>query len=263
MGYRLPSGLRRHSIYNLWPASLKQVYGKSRGTCMLRSGRQLLGAFLICVGALSLVLNFVGTWVMGGLYYQQGEELTDQFSRPEIVFPFIIGFAFLSLGFVLREGKKSTLLFLRPFNSIVDDLTMKSISGKIGASFTAVALDNGTMPSARSSLRDRAAALLLFLPAGLFLFFVASVVSPKHNYEKSLVMFLPSSILFALAVFVISRAFRCIFPFCSAENPKGKRRLKQATQPRQIERDASRGNTSHRRICCKAQNHSVVASLRD
>src|SRR6476659_4899602 len=34
---------------------------------------------------------------------------------------------------------------------------------------------------------------------------------------------------------------------------KVKRRLKQATQPRQIERDVSRGNTSHRRICCKAQ----------
>src|SRR5258707_4636011 len=37
--------------------------------------------------------------------------------------------------------------------------------------------------------------------------------------------------------------------FAARKTQKVKRRLKQATQPRQIERDASRGNTSHRGIC--------------
>src|SRR5437879_5741424 len=139
---------------------------------MPRFGRRLLGALLIWVGALALVINFVVIMMVAGPH--------SQFSDSDTI-PFIFGLVLLFLGFVLREGKKRRLLFLRPFNSVVDDLTMKSILGRIGASFTVVALDNGTMRAPRASIRDRVTALL-FLPAGLILFLIALLSRAQHQH---------------------------------------------------------------------------------
>src|SRR6266478_9969545 len=58
-------------------------------------------------------------------------------------------------------------------------------------------------------------------------------------------------------------AYNASFAARKTQKVKGGSNRPRSRVKCQIERDASRGNTSHRRICCKAQNHSVVASLRD
>jgi hypothetical protein len=123
---------------------------------MFRSARRVLGSILIGFATLYLIRFFLIASGLGGLYLNRGDELTDHISRWGIVGPFVAGFGFRFFGFVIREGKKRTLLFLRPFNSIANELTMNSISGRLGSGFTAVALDDGRIPAPRSSLGDTA-----------------------------------------------------------------------------------------------------------
>jgi hypothetical protein len=136
---------------------------------VLRRTQQIIGTMLVIFSLLYLCFMFLAASGLGGLYLSRGEDLTDHISSLGIVGPFISGLLMLMGGLSLRDGKKRAILFLRPFNSIANELTMRSILGRIGSRFTAVALDDGTIPCPRSSITDKSAAMFLLVPAGLLL----------------------------------------------------------------------------------------------
>ena len=148
----------------------------------------------------------------------QGIELTDRISRWGIVGPFITGFGLLFLGLVLKEGKKKAMLFLRPFNSIANELAMNAVSSRLGNNITAVALDDGTIPSPRSSFREIFVGIFLFLPVGLLLLLFCAITLPNAIDKladpslSSVEASLPAIISCYFGIFAVGKAFRSLFP---------------------------------------------------
>jgi hypothetical protein len=155
---------------------------------------------------------------LGGLYLTQGVELTDRTSRWGIAGPFIAALGLLTLGFVLKEGRKRPLLFLRPFNSLVNELAMNAIAGRLGSTFSAVALDDGSIPAPRSSFGDVFVGLFFFFPTGLLLLLFSAVTLPNEidklrNPElETFWASLPAVIACYFGIAAIRKAFRSLVP---------------------------------------------------
>jgi hypothetical protein len=203
---------------------------------MFRSARRILGGFLVGFASLYLVLFFLIASGLGALFLSRGEELTDHISRWGIVGPFITGLILLILGFILREGKKRPLLFLRPFNSIINELTMDSIAGRLGSSFTAVALDDGSIPAPKASLGDVAVGLLFYLPTGLLLLLFSAVVLPNSTDKlrnpdlSSMGASFPALFACSLGILAIGKAFRSVFPRSNRLVIDNEKKLAQAVK---------------------------------
>jgi hypothetical protein len=184
----------------------------------MKAIRRLAGLILVILATLWLVLNLFIAAGLDGIYIQQGTELTDVISRWGIVGPFILGVALLFVGFVSYEGSKRRLLFLRPFNSIANELTMRSVSGRLGGSYTAVALDDGVIPAPRSSARDIAVSLFLMFPAGLLLLLFSAVTLPnagdvvKNPELASISASIPAVLSGYFGVLAIGKVWRSLFP---------------------------------------------------
>jgi hypothetical protein len=187
-------------------------------TAALGSARRLVGGTLVVVAAIYLTLFFLILTGLGARYLERGDELTDKISRWGIVGPFITGFGLLLAGIVLREGKKRSLLFLRPFNSIANEVTMNSMMGRVGRRFTAVALDDGSIPAPSSSLRDVALAFFFFLPAGILMALAAALAMPQGSSSPAeeglqrIAANLPTIFALILALFAFRKTLRSIVP---------------------------------------------------
>ncbi len=89
------------------------------------TARSVLGWLLIAVGIFYLAFFTLAVMGLGTLYLSRGEDITYHISRTGISGPFVTGTLLLVAGMMLREGKKYSVLFLRPFNSIANEKAMK------------------------------------------------------------------------------------------------------------------------------------------
>jgi hypothetical protein len=173
--------------------------------------RRLVGRLLIFIGVLYLVFFALGVSGLGGLYLGRGEDLTDHISRPGIAGPFITGAIALIAGLMFLEGKKSTLLFLRPFNSMANERAIAAFTKRLGGRFSVVALDDGSIPAPTTSAWQVLVALLVLLPAALLLFVVAAVVMLSTGQDSGFSQ-LWSVLALSGAFALLNTARRAMFP---------------------------------------------------
>lgn len=171
--------------------------------------RRTIGRVLLAIGIVYLVFFTLAMSGLGALYLGRGEELTDNISRGGIAGPFITGTLLILGGFLLVEGKKRSILFLRPFNTIANEKTMYAFAKKLGSSFSVIALDDGTIPAPRSSLREILIALSIFAPAGMILLFVSALVLPMAHEDGSAV---PSILACGVGISLLGTAWRTAVP---------------------------------------------------
>jgi hypothetical protein len=145
---------------------------------------------------------------LGTLYLSRGEDITYHISRTGISGPFVTGTLLLVAGMMLREGKKYSVLFLRPFNSIANEKAMKAFSRKLGSRFTVIALDDGSIPPPSRSVIRLLVALLLLAPASLVLFFVGALVMPTSGGEFR--SHAPAILAISAGIFLVRTTWRGI-----------------------------------------------------
>jgi hypothetical protein len=197
--------------------------------------RPVAGWWLSGIGIFWLGLNALILIGLATLYTAKGVELTDRISRWAIVSPLIIGFLLMLLGFILKEGSKSTLLFLRPFNTLVNVLAMTSIAGRLGNRFSAVALDDGSIPAPKVSAKAILAGLFIFLPMGVVLLFFSAIALPNAMDKlrspelASATAALPAIFACYFGIFAIGKAFRSIVPKSNKSLIQNVKQLAEAT----------------------------------
>jgi hypothetical protein len=171
--------------------------------------RRTLGRVLLVLGITDLVFFSLAISGLGIRYLGRNEEITDHISRLGIVGPFITGALLVLGGFLLIEGKKHLILFLRPFNTIANERIMYAFAKKLGNSFSVIALDDGTIPAPRSCIREKLIALIIFMPAGLTLLFVSALALPMGHEEGSS---LPSILACGVGLSLLRTTWRTAVP---------------------------------------------------
>jgi hypothetical protein len=177
----------------------------SRRNNLVSTLRYIIGCGLIAVGILWLLFFSLVTTGLGGLYNSRGDDILSHISRAAIAGPFITGTLLLVAGMVLREGKKYSVLFLRPFNSVANEKAMRAFSRKLGRRFTAIALDDGAILPAGRSLIRALVALLLLGPASLVLFFIGAILLPMGGSDFG--SHLPAILVLLTAIFLVRTAW--------------------------------------------------------
>lgn len=168
--------------------------------------RRTVGWGLVAIGLVYLVIFSLVTMGLGIHYFSQGEDITSHISHSGIAGPFITGTLLLVAGMILREGKKYSVLFLRPFNSIANEKAMNAFSRKLGRRLTVVALDDGSIPPPKWSVIRALVALFVYVPASLVLFFVGALVMPIG--ESEFATNFPSILALSAAIFLVRAAWR-------------------------------------------------------
>ena len=157
------------------------------------------------MGCLWLLFCSLATVDFGGLLTMSGQQLTDVFPRIWIAGPFIFGAILVFCGLVLLEGKKRSVLFLRPFNSIGNERAMMVFSRSLGRNFTVVALDDGAIAPPLFSARRMLIGIFVFAPAALALFVVGALVLPSEYEDSSIGGRIPA-VLAVLTAITLTRA---------------------------------------------------------
>jgi len=86
----------------------------------------------------------------------------------------VLGDFLMVLGaFALIEGRKSRILFLRPFRSVANRVVMDEFSARFGGRLSIVALDDGEISAPNSTWREKLVGGLVFVPVGIMLLLVA------------------------------------------------------------------------------------------
>jgi hypothetical protein len=169
----------------------------------LKHARQLIGGVLVTMGILWLAFSSIAMVGLGNLYAGRDETLSENISRFGIVGPFVTGCVAVLSGILLTEGKKRTVLFLRPFRSGVNDDMMRLFTKKVGRSFTIIALNDGHLSSPRNSIRDKLLAVFIIVPSSVILLFVSAFTMPIAGEPSTLMSTLPSLAAGALGVTLI------------------------------------------------------------
>lgn len=167
--------------------------------------KHAVGCILIAAGLLWLTVFALMTMGLGGLYSGRGEDITQRISPMGIIGPFVVGSALLVGGMVLREGRKYSVLFLRPFRSIANEKAMRAFSRRLGRRFTVVALDDGVIPPPERSILRMLVSVFVLAPVSLMLFFVGALVTPMGN--RGVANSIPAIVVLSVAMLVARAAW--------------------------------------------------------
>lgn len=135
----------------------------------------MLGYFIMIFAVAHLILFILILLELYGVLLGRGKVIIDFVFQVGVSGPYIWGGVLFFIGIILVEGKKRSVLFLRPFNSYSNNLVVPSFQKKMGRNISIIALDDGEIPSPKYSFLEYLIAIFFLVPFGVLSAFVIPI----------------------------------------------------------------------------------------